>query len=135
MKQKFSEMFWLHSMKVVFRYIHSNNVTVKRPLARRVDRDIRWNVDRDVVGMYVTKHKFKRLVNSNNFLNFILSVYFSSYFLSQFNFVLFRIVCVSLTRFQVAFTARIDNTEVFRRSSKMSVNTVTLNALYNVKIL
>ena len=44
LKQKFSEMFWLHSMKVVFRYIHSNNVTVKRPLARRVDRDIRWNV-------------------------------------------------------------------------------------------
>ena len=34
----------MHSMKVVFRYIHSNNVTVKRPLARRVDRDIRWNV-------------------------------------------------------------------------------------------
>ena len=24
--------------------LHSNNVTVKRPLARRVDRDIRWNV-------------------------------------------------------------------------------------------
>ena len=44
MKQKFSEMFWLHSVKVVFRYIHSNNVTVKRRLARRVDRDIRWNV-------------------------------------------------------------------------------------------
>ena len=37
-------MFWLHSMKVVFRYIHSNNVTVKRTGARRVDRDIRWNV-------------------------------------------------------------------------------------------
>ena len=45
LKQKFSEIsVWLHSMKVVFRYIHSNNVTVKRPLARRVDRDIRWNV-------------------------------------------------------------------------------------------
>ena len=44
LKQKFSEMFWSHSMKVVFRYIHSNNVTVKRPLARRVDRDIHWNV-------------------------------------------------------------------------------------------
>ena len=69
LKQKFSEMFWLHSMKVVFRYIHSNNVTVKRPLARRVDRD--------TVVMHVTKHKFK--VNSNNFL---FSVYFSSYFLS-----------------------------------------------------
>ena len=35
-------MFLSHSMKVVFRYIHSNNVT--RPLARRVDRDIRCNV-------------------------------------------------------------------------------------------
>ena len=34
----------------------------------------------------------------------------------------------------VAFTARIDNTEVFRRSGKITVNTETLNALYNVNI-
>ena len=44
-----------------------------------------------------------------------------------------------LARIKVAFTtlstAVLDNREVFRRSSKKTVNTVTLNALYNVNIL
>ena len=45
-----------------------------------------------------------------------------------------------LARIKVAFTtpstaARIGNREVFRRSSKITVNTATLKALNNVNIL
>ena len=46
-----------------------------------------------------------------------------------------------LARIEVAFTTlstavfTISNREVFRRSRKITVNTVTLNALYNVNIL
>ena len=73
--------------------------------------------------------------------NFEFRKFWSVDYSFWFYILLLRMVSERVARIKVAFTTlstavfTISNREVFRRSRKITVNTVTLNALYNVNIL